>query len=113
MISTRSRDHGRPAAKHRLYERKRQPFAARNQDMDMMVSPYLHELPFITTNPHSISQAKVPYHVLYVSSIRSAAEEIESPIPALPLRAGECFKHAVLALTPYVIPADCSKSHLL
>jgi hypothetical protein len=49
MISARSRDHGRPAAKHRLYQRKRQPFAARNQDMEMAIHPYLHEVPFKTT----------------------------------------------------------------
>jgi hypothetical protein len=49
MISARSRDYGGPAAKHRLYQRKRQPFGARSQDMEMMIRPYLREDPFKTT----------------------------------------------------------------
>jgi hypothetical protein len=49
MISARSRDYGGPAAKHRLYQRKRQPFGARSQDMEMMIHPYLREDPFKTT----------------------------------------------------------------
>src|SRR5437762_191762 len=111
MISTRSRDHGRPATKHRFYQCKRQPFAARNQDMNMMVSPYLHEVALITAKPYAIFQPKVSDDVLYVSCIRSTAKKIESPLAAFPLRSGEGFKNAILAFTEYVIPANCRKSH--
>jgi hypothetical protein len=69
MISACSRDHGWPAAKHGLYQRKRQPFGARNQNVEMVIHPYLRELAFVTTKPHAISQAKVPDYVLYVSFV--------------------------------------------
>src|SRR5437588_4874562 len=111
MISTRSGDHGRPATKHGLYQRKRQPFAARNQDMDMMVSPYLHEVALITAKPYAIFQPKVSDDVLYVSCVRPAAKKIESPIASFPLRSGEGFKNAILAFTEYVISDNCRKSH--
>src|SRR5206468_7240006 len=113
MIPACSRNHGRPAAKHGLYQRKRQPFGARNQDMDMMVPPYLHELPLITTKPNTISQAKVADYVLYVSFVRPGAEKIESPVALLPLGGGQRLKHSILALTKCFVTTNCRKSHLL
>jgi hypothetical protein len=59
MIAAGSCDDGRAAAKHRLYERKRQPFGARGQEMKMVTLPYVCEIAFKATNTDAISQSKV------------------------------------------------------
>src|SRR5438034_5904033 len=113
MIPACSRNHGRSAAKHRLYQRKRQPFGARNQDMDMMVPPYLHELPLITTKPDAIPQPKVPDYILEISFVRPGAEKIESPVALLPPGGGQRLKHMILAFTKCFVTTNCRKSHLV
>src|SRR5262249_25513049 len=113
MISARSGDHGGPAAKHRFYQRQRQPFTARNQNVQMVIPPYFSEVALVTTKPHAIFQAKVPDHIEYVSCVRPAAEKIESPVTLLPLGSGQRLNHAILAFTKYFISANCRESHLL
>src|SRR6476620_6984399 len=113
MICARSRDHRGPAAKHGLYQRKRQPLGARNQDMEMVIGPDLHEVPFKTTQGHAVFQPKVADNILYILCVRPAAEKIEAPIARFPLGSGERLKDAILAFAKHLISSNRRKLHLL
>src|SRR6266498_1959651 len=98
MISAGSGNHGRPAAKHRLYKGKCESFCPRSQNMNVMILPNFGKVTFKPAQRDAIFQAIVPDYVLKISFIRAAPEKIESPVAPFPLRSGERLKDAILAL---------------
>src|SRR6266480_2923084 len=112
MISARSRDHGRSAAKHRLYKGKCESFCPRSQNMNVMIFPNLGKVTFKPTQRDAVFQAIVPDYVLKISFIRTASEKIKSPVAFFPLRSSQRLQSPILALAAHFVPPDRSKSHL-